>query len=528
MGHCPAQHTAIRWLRRHVEEKRRAGERRLASAVVLARRADVSHVTMLSALRRLHAEGAIEVHRGRATRIRGTGKQLRLGTEEEKQHERVAAAERIARRIQADILQKNPSVGNVLSSHKSLQAHYGSCYRTVKRALRLLEARELIERDGRGYRVSPIVSERGDTIVFITRGDDPNHVTLVPPRGHAYLHALDREASRAGVRVDVAPYWFVGPGRMAGTVDWRDRSNAFVRERRILGFVVWPTALALDPGSLIRELAPYGVPIAVIDESCAPRPPPVPGRADVLWIEAVNSRRAGERMGRHLLAAGHRRVAYICAHAAHDWSTPRLEGLSCVYAQADLPGAVTACRQVSPSLPQASRAALDAAVRGHLGDTLLRSSEKPPNPMPSRAVVERFWGRMLSPVQGSLGWAAVESLPVARSVLSLAHQALQRRDITAWVGSNALTATILLELLAVNGLAVPDDLSVAGFDDTVQASAHRLTTYSFNPEATIGYAVRHVLGAGRRGRARSGLERVVVDGFVNVRATVGTPAAHSS
>ncbi|MBD3240881.1 MAG: hypothetical protein GF331_09870, partial [Chitinivibrionales bacterium] len=407
------------------------------------------------------------------------------------------------------------------SSHKSLQTRHGGCYRTVKRALQLVEQQGLIERCGRGYRIAPIVSGRGGTVVFIARGADPNQIMLMPPRGQAYLHALDREASRAGVRVDVSPYVFVGEGRMAPAVQWRNRNNTFVRERRILGFVVLATGTSLEPEELVRDLLPYQLPIAVIDESPSGHAPAVPGRARVLWISAVDSARAGERMGQHLLAAGHRRIAFICAHAHHDWSAPRLEGLQRVYRQAGIPDAVMTLRRESPQLSPSSRSALEAAVRSHLGDTVLRSMEELPGPLPSRVVVERFWGRMLSPVRGSLGWAAVESLPGARSVLTLAHQALSHDWITAWVGSSARTAVMLLEFLAVCGVAVPKDLSVVGFDDTPEAAAHRLTTYSFNPEATIAHAMRHVLDDSRRKRTGGGLRRIAIDGFVNVRGSCG-------
>ncbi|MBD3243895.1 MAG: GntR family transcriptional regulator, partial [Chitinivibrionales bacterium] len=99
MGTRPAVGAACRWLRKHIEQERRNGARRLAAAVVLARQADVSHVTMLEALRRLHNEGVVVLHRGRPTRIAGAGPGL--GTEESGSP-RVCASRRIARRIRAD------------------------------------------------------------------------------------------------------------------------------------------------------------------------------------------------------------------------------------------------------------------------------------------------------------------------------------------------------------------------------------------------------------------------------------------
>jgi DNA-binding LacI/PurR family transcriptional regulator len=278
------------------------------------------------------------------------------------------------------------------------------------------------------------------------------------------------------------------------------------------------------PG-LLRVLARYGVPTAVIDESPWPRASAAAGRSPVAWIGAVNSREAGEKVGTHLLALGHRRVAYICPFADRDWSPPRLDGLRSVYAAAGLADAVSAYLDSAPELVAVARRTADPIVREALLPALKQLALLDDTPWPSPRIRDAFWERASQQLSGAAGWAASETLPATRALLPLAFRALRDAGHTAWVASNTTGGLLLLDLLESVGTRVPQDLSLVSFDDTFTATSRRLTAYDFDIEATANAAVNHVLNPGR---SHYGVRLVSVSGRVNSRATTAAPARGSA
>jgi DNA-binding LacI/PurR family transcriptional regulator len=84
------------------------------------------------------------------------------------------------------------------------------------------------------------------------------------------------------------------------------------------------------------------------------------------------------------------------------------------------------------------------------------------------------------------------------------------------VGANDDVAIACLDLLTANGVRVPEECAVVGFDDSAQAEPAQLTSYSFNAPAVVLEALRF----GQTCPERSGpCRELVVDGFVVRRRT---------
>ena len=82
------------------------------------------------------------------------------------------------------------------------------------------------------------------------------------------------------------------------------------------------------------------------------------------------------------------------------------------------------------------------------------------------------------------------------------------------------TALQCLHYLRQSGVDVPGQLSVVGFDDTVEASMLRLTSYNFNFGATVQAMLRHVVAPRGTQRGRS-LPPLAIGGFVTARDSSG-------
>jgi LacI family transcriptional regulator len=91
------------------------------------------------------------------------------------------------------------------------------------------------------------------------------------------------------------------------------------------------------------------------------------------------------------------------------------------------------------------------------------------------------------------------------------------------VCGNDAIAWPCVTLLRSRGVRVPQDICVAGFDDTLESFLNGLTSYNFNSEGAAQGMLNHIL-APPRGPTRGRRQRVAeVPGFVSLRATTGRP-----
>lgn len=427
----------------------------------------------------------------------------------------------IAEALERDVLQAAPWLESELSSTKRLCARFGVSYRTMRRALESLSDQKLVRRHLRGYvATAPRPVSAGGTVVLIARGNQPNRLVMMPPRGDVYIRALDAQCAHAGIRAMVSPHWFVGRDSVAGAVDWTDRENRLARQHTILGFVVIPTGLPPLDDWLLPRLTALDLPTVVIDEAPPAASPKTGYRANLLWVAAVDSYAAGVAMGRYLYGLGHRRVAYFCPFSNRDWSFPRLLGMQSVFEAAGESEGVVPFLGVAREGDRATPPDLRDAIAERLVETAVQGALT--NAEAVRGSFRAFCERMVEPVHGSIGWAAGESLPAAVTLYGLASKALHAPGVTAWVGSNAMTALILDDFLTSRHVRIPDMMSVVGFDDTSLTATRRLTTYSFNPQAAVTLAMHHILSPAPL-RKPGPCRTVRVEGYVNARASASPP-----
>lgn len=203
-------------------------------------------------------------------------------------------------------------------------------------------------------------------------------------------------------------------------------------------------------------------------------------------------------VGRYLLSLGHRRIAYVCPDHAPPWSRQRLAGLRNAYASAGLLEAVeahTADRIRPVGDVQEVHAALDDAADRliHAGRGRRRSGAETRVEM-----VDHLVSRALSVLDRERRYLAVETLlrPVIR-----------QRQFSAMVAGNDIDAIGAVQYLSTQGIRVPHEVSVVGFDDEIETVARRVTSYNFNCAAIVRAMLESVLRPRRaavRGVTRAG------------------------
>jgi len=332
-----------------------------------------------------------------------------------------------------------------------------------------------------------------------------NTIGTWAPRNQEQYQTLAAECSRAGVKVEFAPFRF-GPEGLVGPRGTK-RLNYTPRQLQpMLGFMVWTQGL--DSGSLPRfvsHLAAYERPVAVLDVGAAVdfRPLLRPGSRTRVF-DLGPSPRCAQLAARYLLDSGHRRIAYITHSPAPD---TRESALKQAFALAGLPGAVSAFRFTPVTWKEtgsvrSQSGTLDSFIeRLNSGKTL------------RHRLLQRALARYRDRLSGHLREEAIYL-----NLAPVLEAALRHEDITAWVAEDDSTAVRCLEFLQARDVALPQRLSLLGFDDTEEALLRGISSYNFNIPGIMHAMVEHIV---RPHPVRGSRERVVIDGFINVRQTSG-------
>jgi hypothetical protein len=308
----------------------------------------------------------------------------------------------------------------------------------------------------------------------------------------AHMHGIETTCSQAGlsVRKVFYGYGYPTPGAMRLTAG---KGPPYTRHELagILGFAMLARGLQdLDHRRFLIALAAYGKPIAVLDEN-----------GDVIAALGGNavanlrvfslgcSTQPGRISARYLLGLGHRRVACVGGPEGARWSANRIQGVREGFAEAGLPDAVA-----SVALDEQS-------------ERLFREATATRDAQPNSRSLDEF--------HGSLGKALAPRL----------RELLGDSSMTAWVAANDDIGIACLHFLREQGVKVPRQVSVMGFDDSYPALVNDLTSYNFNSSATVQAMLAHIVSPSwppLRDRVGNVVE---IEGFVNTRLTTGRARA---
>jgi DNA-binding LacI/PurR family transcriptional regulator len=213
---------------------------------------------------------------------------------------------RLADLIRGQILSNEYRAGILLPSERVLAREHGMGSRTVRRALKILEAEALIAaEDRRGYRVLAKAHdpERGCPLAFVV--SDPE---ISDDRQRGFYGTMLAELQRAAAKRQWSLLGVGREGRSAGEI------IDHLRAARAGGVVVD----TLDP-ELLRALKAAGMPAVAAN-----------AWRDDLELDAVlqDSFTGGLLAAKHLVESGHRRIAWVGLEVVGDMSLHVVERFS--------------------------------------------------------------------------------------------------------------------------------------------------------------------------------------------------------
>jgi len=332
----------------------------------------------------------------------------------------------------------------------------------------------------------PVASAGGShgAVVLVAPASWIGRVAPASPFQREFLRTLQVQCSLGGLRPLKACY-SVGRGESVRitTEEGRPFDPAMLNVR-ILGAIVWTAGDEDRCREAVGSMRPWQCPVAVLDETgTIPDRAAVPARFyPVAWTPSPSM-----LLGRYLRESGHRRAAFISPFYGALWSKNRFAGLCDGIGD----GAVVPCTDSRYIHLQDLYRALKGWQRRDESDFLRTGSVN--RYEPSRRHLRSYKERELD-----LGMA--EALEA--HVVPLLDKALTT-GATVWVADSDRCAVIALDYCASRGIRVPRDLSVAGFDNTVDAAVNDLTSVDFNVQAYAGTMLAFLL---RRETAPAGQE----------------------
>ena len=114
------------------------------------------------------------------------------------------------------------------------------------------------------------------------------------------------------------------------------------------------------------------------------------------------------------------------------------------------------------------------------------------------------------------------SILARRHAPALLEHILRTRNATAWVVYNDEVGVTALEFLRRKGVRLPEQLSLVGFDNTLEGYRLGLSSYDFNAPAIVNALLEHILAPKRAGPRALGAK---IRGMVLERRTSGAANA---
>ncbi len=454
----PAQQRVWRYLRTVSAALREHPELPLPSAAEISRRCGVSRGVVAQVMRRYKRE---EHGTGASSEVSDTRTPAQTG----------GRREQITERIRADILNNVYEPGSALPPRKVLAVRYETGYRVLRDALRVLANEGLVQPSYRSYVVRPLVpSPIQATIVFLVPAQMWTDESIGRLRSTEILHAVEHACQGRGLNLVVLPLKTLSSS-VIRTVCRRHSVLGFVAQVNTMGRAEW----------LWRMLAPLGKPLAIIDEFGfdARR---LPANARFTRYLLGSGGDAGVETGRFLVRMGHRVIALFNFAAGCRWCSARFDGVRQAFREV---GTRTAIAEYCvPEL-----AGIEETQRYVSGMPFVRGFDKS-----LEALYRSCPLQLVTPdnIRKALhGLFLSEAL--YRRLLPQFSRALRDNAATVWLFANDTTAMMGLEFLKQQGIAVPERISVMGFDDTPSALTRELTTYDFDVPGMATEIVRMLL-----------------------------------
>jgi hypothetical protein len=475
---------------------------RLPPMKELARRAKVSLVTMWKAIAALRAEGVLSTKKGY-----GTVKQQSPASSPNPPPATAGQFwQRLSATIEADVMTGRFSESQKGMSAKALLSRYGVNYRTLRKSLDDCISREIIRRTGRLYSraVNPVLADYAVVLIFIQCDTDTlglKHLDV------ELLRYLEQECMHRRMTPVFVRYLQHG-GRTEFINHGTGKPlSASIGEKvyACLWLAIYDSDVTDD---CCRTILSYRRPVAMLDDTAQRTLPPIMSDYPLLKsFQCMPPASGAEALAEYIIGQGHRHLAFFATRFHEEWARDRYN--AALKRAAQTGGTVTLFTRGfydAPDLwPQCD---LRPLVRSCLDNADLHTKGAP-------AMMRLFADRVIDPFMQDASYLWL----LACTMEPLFEKALANRAITAWICSDDKEALVALQFLRRRLIEVPGRISVAGFNNNIDAFKPNITSFSNDYELILKSMLDYVI-APTGGRGMSPKKTVLFRGSVVKRGSV--------
>ncbi len=429
----------------------------------------------------------------------------------------VTRSETIAEQLLDDLLSHTFERTDRIPPFTQLQSVYHANYRTIRRAITLLESKGLLDAN-KNLTINLSLQERhnkNEVLCFVRT------MKSGPPSADTErtIANLQQICSLRNVTPRVFKVYYVET--KLEFISNEDRT-AFYRmpSDGPLGSIVISLGITRGIETLLDMVrAKLDAPLVLLGTpGITDAFKKYPFRKSIVHLSTEESIAPGVKAGKFLYQRGHRRIAFLSSVPAQAWSLNRHRGIQHVYDAAGRKGAVHFW-----DVP---------GIRAQSGRELWQSSDMPDfdraiNPL-SNAInetAERFSFDVFQRQNMRNAFIAFVKQTRIRNLLKESYRDIiadiaAQKEFSAIVCDDDMLATQCLAVLKELSYSVPDDISVMGFDDSYEAMEANLTSYNFNVSEQVNCVIDWLIQSQSMRKSAPMKRRFENAGFVTVRRSV--------
>jgi len=502
---------AIAFLQQKIDTLRNDGTGYLPSLDELAYEAGIGQRTIFKAIHELKRKGELIPIQGRGVFIRSCTSGIPQSAPDTFNRNRYPRHqwEKLVVAIEEDIRRRHFDPNAPLPSTKQLTTRYGVCHQTLKKALDELLRKNRLMRYKKGYRLvwpTATTPTYRNSVVLFARGDTEGNLIYLTSRTQQYLRTLEQACAQANLTLEIIPISCDQQNIPVFLDQTRFLRNT--HSANVMGFIIWYLGIDVEFPSVLQSLSGTKKPICVFDErgGCT-IPESMPLQNAITIFSISNDMRDGEHVGQYLFNSGHRHIAFVSPFHFSEWSQNRLKGLE----RAVHPGGktypfvITTPNETSDFISQSK-------VVARTAQQLLTT-----NPLQIEMALHNLEHDMRQ-LQATIAKSKLKQPFDHQFFIPLLRHALRHKRITAWVAANDETALACLQYIRTHHIQIPQKISIIGFNDSLEAFFHGISSYNFNVTGIMNamlYEILHPTFSRKMKRIR----RKYIDGYVSIRAT---------
>lgn len=405
--------------------------------------------------------------------------------------------EQLKNRIVQNLFDRTFNETDLLPTLEEMRHRYGVSINVLKKSLLSLAQEGLITPYKKGYKPNLVSNNRHKTkILFLVQVDpqlannkDRSRAStgyIFSTKGRMFFQEVELFCQRKNMAFEIWGYFFKN-NAITFINPEMENSKIIEHPERYYGTILFKLiAFTPEYKRMFADFSGEGRPLVIIDES-GNLEYELP-RSRKKWIHLIMIACApfpGRKIGHYLLELGHRDVAFISPWHKEQWCFNRYLGLCKAFESAG--------RNYCVRLFADNRFSSGEA---HPEDPRIEDSEKRfPAIKDLLKTYTVFTDEQIEHISkrttGTLTFE-LRNMVVGYFLQPLFEQALEHPTVTAWVCVDSNIALHALDFLKKKGIRVPEQISVAGFDDNFNSFEANLTNWNYDIPGIVAEAISFI------------------------------------